>query len=311
MNRKIRIGTRGSTLALWQANHVAELIRPSGYETEIVPITTRGDTMLDVAISKIGSKGVFTEEIEQSLLEGVIDIAVHSAKDMQSALPDDLELIAFTKREPPNDIVLSLNKAFSLATGTPTVGTSSTRRIAFLRHLYPHAKVVPARGNLQTRLQRMVDGQCDALILAYAGVHRSGYTDHMVEMIETSYFVPAVGQGSITVECHAKLSYDKKEIMTRWVNDVPSEICVRCERAFLKTMQGGCSIPAFGYAQIEGNVLTLKAGIISLDGARMVKIKRSGLLSEGKALGHATAEEVLDQGGKEILEEIRNNAPAD
>ncbi len=311
MSRKIRIGTRGSTLALWQANHVAELIRLSGYETEIVPITTRGDTMLDVAIAKIGSKGVFTEEIEQSLLEGVIDIAVHSAKDMPSSLPEDLELIAFTKREPPNDVVISLNKSFNLSAGTPVVGTSSTRRIAFLRHLYPHAKAVPARGNLQTRLRRLEDGECDALLLAYAGVHRSGYTEHVVEMIETSYFVPAVGQGSITVECHAKLSYDKKEIVTRWVNDVPSEVCVRCERAFLKTMQGGCSIPAFGYAQIEGNLLTLKAGIISLDGTRMVKIKRSAPLSEGKALGHATAVEVLDQGGKEILEEIRNNALAD
>lgn len=311
MNKTIRIGTRGSKLALWQANHVAELIRPSGYVTEVVPITTRGDTMLDVAIAKIGSKGVFTEEIERALLEGVIDIAVHSAKDLSSSLPDDLELIAFTKREPPNDVVISLDKTFDLSKGTPTVGSSSTRRIAFLNHFYPDAKVVPSRGNLQTRIQKMTDGECEALILAYAGVHRSGYTELIVEKIETSYFVPAVGQGSIAVECHRKLSYNKKEIVARWVNDAASEICVRSERAFLKTMQGGCSIPAFGYAHPEGSLLTLKAGIISLDGKRMVKIKRSAPLQEGKALGHTTALEVLDQGGKEILEEIRNKTLAD
>lgn len=311
MNRKIRIGTRGSKLAMWQANHVAELIRPSGYATEIVPITTRGDSMLDVAISKIGSKGVFTEEIELALLEGTIDIAVHSAKDLSSSLPEDLELIAFTKREPPNDVVISNDKTFNLSKGTPVVGSSSTRRIAFLNHFYPQAKVVPARGNLQTRIQKMTDGHCDALILAYAGVYRSGYTELIAEKIETSYFVPAVGQGSIAVECHRKLSFDKKEIVTQWVNDVPSEICVRAERAFLKTMQGGCSIPAFGYAHPEGSMLTLKAGIISLDGKRLVKVKRSAPMEEGKALGHTTALEVLDQGGKEILEEIRNKTLAD
>lgn len=311
MSKTIRIGTRESKLALWQANYVADLIRASGYRTEIVPISTRGDTMLDVAIAKIGSKGVFTEEIEQCLLDGTIDVAVHSAKDLSSVLPDDLELIAFTEREPPNDVVISLNKTFSLSKGTPTVGTSSTRRVAFLRHFYPDAHVVPARGNLQTRIQKMTEGHCDALILAYAGVHRSGYLDMITEKIETSYFVPAVGQGSIAVECHRKLAYDKKEIVTRWVNHASSEVCVRTERAFLKTMQGGCSIPAFGYAQIEGNMITLKAGIISLDGTQLVKVKRSAPLSEGKILGHSTAREVLGQGGKEILEEIRNNALAD
>jgi hydroxymethylbilane synthase len=292
---------------MWQAEHVASLVRASGYHTEIIPITTRGDTMLDVALSKIGSKGVFTEEIEKALLDGSIDIAVHSAKDLSSTLPDDLELIAFTQREKPNDVVISLNPSFNLQSGAPVVGTSSTRRVAFLRHFYPNVNIVPARGNLQTRLQKMKDGNFDALILAYAGVHRSGFEEFIVEEIETSYFVPAVGQGSIAVECHRKLDYAKKEAIAQWVNDATTEVCVRAERAYLRTIEGGCSIPAFGYARVDGDLLTLKAGIISLDGKKVVKIKRSGPLSEGKALGQSVAADVLSQGGKEILEEIRNN----
>jgi len=311
MYRTIRIGTRASKLAMWQANHVAGLINASGYRTEIVPIDTRGDVILDVAISKIGSKGVFTEEIERTLLDGTVDIAVHSAKDLSSELPEDLELIAFTTREVPNDVVISLNKNFDLSEGHPVVGTSSTRRVAFLGHFYPGARAVAVRGNLQTRIQKMNDGACDALILAFAGVHRLGYTDLIVERIETSYFVPAVGQGSIAVECHRKLRFDKKDVVTRWVNDPDTEVCVRAERAFLRTMEGGCSIPAFGYAQNEGNLVSLKAGIISLDGKQLVKVKRTGAASESRELGHSTALEVLERGGKEILEEIRNNTLPD
>lgn len=311
MNRIIRIGSRASKLALWQANHVAELIRPSGYRTEIIPIDTRGDKMLDVSISKIGGKGVFTEEIEQALLNGSVDIAVHSAKDLSSELPEDLELIAFTRREPPNDVLISLNRNFDMKRGSPVVGTSSTRRVAFLKHFYPGARVTPVRGNLQTRIRKMTDGDCDALMLAYAGVHRMGYADMIVETIETSYFVPAVGQGSIAVECHKKLSFDKKEVIYRWVNDLESEECIRAERSFLQAINGGCSIPAFGFAQNDESVISLKAGIISLDGKRLVKVKRSASASENKELGKRVAHEVLEQGGKEILEEIRNTVLPD
>ena len=307
MNKTIRIGTRNSKLALWQAEYVADLIKPSGYRTELVPIETKGDKMLDVTIAKIGSKGVFTDEIEAMLLTGGIDIAVHSAKDLSSELPDDLQLIAFTEREMANDVLISLNKNFSLSEGSPVIGTSSTRRVAFLRHFYPNTQAVPIRGNLQTRIRKMTDGDCDALMLAYAGVHRMGYTDMIVEKIETSYFVPAVGQGSIAIECHRKLDFDKKEIIRRWVNDPKTEDCIRTERAFLKTLQGGCSIPAFGYARYEGELITLKAGIISLDGQRVIKIKKTGPADEVKLLGKAVAHEVLESGGKEILEEIRNS----
>lgn len=305
MNKTIRIGTRGSKLALWQAHHVADLIRPSGFRTEIVPIETKGDKILDVSIAKIGSKGVFTEEIEEKLLEGSIDIAVHSAKDLSSFITDELELIAFTEREVVNDVVISTNKNFSLQKENITIGTSSTRRVAFVKHFYPQAKTVSIRGNLQTRLAKLESGQCDALILAYAGVRRMEYDHLITERIDTSYFVPPVGQGSIAIECHKKLSFEKKEIIQRWVNHVETEDCIRAERAFLKTLEGGCSIPSFGYAWMEGSGITLKAGIISLDGQKVIKIKRSSSIEEAKELGKGIANEVLANGGDTILSEIR------
>jgi hydroxymethylbilane synthase len=306
MDKTIRIGTRASKLALWQANHVAEMIKPSGYRTEIVPMETRGDKMLNVSIAKIGSKGVFTEEIEQKLLDGSIDIAVHSAKDLSSELADELELIAFTERELPNDVVLSLKPVFDIKKDGVVLGTSSTRRVAFIKHFFPGAKTVSIRGNVQTRVDKMRAGECDALILAYAGVHRMGFDDLIIEKIETSYFVPPVGQGSLAIECHKKLSFDKKNVVAHWVNHSQTEDCIRAERAFLKTLEGGCSIPSFGYAWFEGNLLTLKAGIISLDGKQVIKIKRSGPPEEGKELGKGIATEVLANGGAEILNSIKN-----
>lgn len=305
MNKVIRIGTRGSKLALWQAEYVASMIKPSGYTTEIVTIETKGDKMLDVTISKIGSKGVFTDEIEAKLLDGSIDIAVHSAKDLASELPEELELIAFTEREVANDVVVSSKKNIDLTNDKIKIGTSSTRRVAFLKHFYPQIEAVSIRGNLQTRISKLQAGECDALLLAYAGVHRMGYHDLIAEKIETSYFVPAVGQGSVAIECHKKLSFDKKEIIQRWVNHPITENCIRTERAFLKTLQGGCSIPSFGYAHYDGELITLKAGIISLDGQQVVKVKRSATPEDAKELGQLVAEEVLRKGGAEILSEIR------
>lgn len=305
MKKVIRIGTRGSKLALWQAEYIAKLIKPSGYSTEIITIETKGDKMLDVAISKIGSKGVFTDEIEAKLLDGSIDIAVHSAKDLASELPDELELIAFTEREVVNDVIVSDLKNIDLAHDKIKIGTSSTRRVAFLKHFYPQIEAVAIRGNLQTRIGKLQAGECDALLLAYAGVHRMGYNDLIAEKIETSYFVPAVGQGSIAIECHKKLSFDKKEIIQRWVNHPTTENCIRTERAFLKKLQGGCSIPSFGYAHYEGDLITLKAGIISLDGQQVVKVKRSAAPGDAKELGESVASEVLRKGGAEILIEIK------
>jgi hydroxymethylbilane synthase len=306
MNKNIRIGTRGSKLALWQAEHIASLIKASGYIPEIVPIETKGDKILDVSIAKIGSKGVFTEEIEQKLLDGSIDIAVHSAKDLASDMPEELELIAFTERESVNDVLVSTRPTVNLKTPGVKIGTSATRRVAFLKHYYPNAEAVSIRGNLQTRFAKLKAGEYDALILAYAGVHRMGYDEFIIEKIETSYFVPAVGQGSIAVQCHKKLSYDKKQILENWVNHPETEDCIRTERAFLKTLHGGCSIPAFGYAHYEGNLITLKAGIISLDGQRIIKSKHSSTPDQTKELGEKVAAEVLKNGGEQILWEIKN-----
>jgi len=305
MNKIIRIGTRASKLAMWQADHVASLIKPSGYTTEIVPMETRGDAILDVSISKIGSKGVFTEDIENRLLDGSIDIAVHSAKDLSSEIPDELEIIAFTEREPANDVVISFKKDIDLLKGNLRIGTSATRRVAFLKHFYPNSQPVSIRGNLQTRIAKLERGEYDALLLAYAGVHRMNYDHLIIEKIETSYFVPAVGQGALAIECHKKLSFQKKEILERWVNHPETEHCVRAERAFLRTLHGGCSIPAFAYAQLENGLITLKGGIISLDGQRIVKAKGAAEPAAVKNLGELVANEVLSNGGSEILNEIR------
>ena len=302
--KTIRIGTRGSKLALWQAEYVASLIKPSGYTTEIIPIETRGDKILDVSIAKIGSKGVFTEEIEAKLLDGTIDIAVHSAKDLSSDIPEELELVAFTERELVNDVVIS-DRKINITSDKLKIGTSSTRRVAFLKHFYPNAEAVSIRGNLQTRIAKMQAGECDALLLAYAGVHRMGYDNMIVDKIETSYFVPAVGQGTIAIECHKKLDFKKKEIITNGVNHPATEVCLHAERSFLKTLHGGCSIPAFGYAHIDGDSISLKAGIISLDGQRVIKVKRSSSFENVKELGEMVANEVLNIGGEQILKEIR------
>ena len=303
----IKIGTRGSKLALWQAEHVAQLLRPSGMKTEIVIIETKGDKVLDVTIGKIGSKGVFTQEIEDQLLDGSIDIAVHSAKDLSSELPEELEIIAFTEREQVNDVLLSANKHLDLFKPGLKIGTASTRRIAFLKHYYPNIEAVTVRGNVQTRIEKMKAGECDALMLAYAGVHRLGYDNLIADKIETSYFVPPVGQGTIAVECHKKLDFKKKDAVQTYVNHPDTEDCLRAERSFLKTLQGGCSIPSFGYAHYEGNLITLKAGIISLDGKRVVKIKDAAPAIDAKELGKRVAIEVLVEGGQEILDRIRKN----
>ena len=223
---------------------------------------------------------------------------------------DELELVAFTERELANDVLISTNKNITLRSSEIRVGTSSVRRVAFLRHFYPTITPVNVRGNLQTRLNKLQAGECDALLLAYAGVHRMGYDNLIVEKIETSYFVPSVGQGTIAVECHKKLGFGKKEILQRWVNHAETEACVRAERAFLKTMQGGCSIPVFGYAHFERSLVTLKGGIISLDGQKVIKAKRSSPVENVKELGESVATEVLNNGGAEILKSIRSQVVA-
>lgn len=304
----IKIGTRGSQLALWQAHRVQDLLKQHEVDSEIITIETKGDKILDVTIAKIGSKGVFTEEIEEQLRNGSIDIAVHSAKDMQSTLPEGFELIAFGEREKSHDILVS-HKSIDLNQAHLTLGTSSTRRLAFLRKHYPHVKTVPVRGNLQTRIKKMKEGACDALWLAYAGAHRMGFDDMIVHSFDPVQFVPAVGQGSIAIETFETLDQKKRELVRKAVNHEESEKCLIAERSFLKTMDGGCSIPVFGLATIENEVLTLSGGIISLDGSTTVEKSCCSTTNAAKKVGETLGEYVLEHGGHEILNEIRKHQP--
>lgn len=306
MKKKIRIGTRGSKLALWQAYYVENLLQQAGMETEIIPIETKGDKILEVSIAKIGSKGVFTEEIEEQLKAGNIDIAVHSAKDMQSELPEGFEIIAFSEREKENDVFLSHKKAINFESQKEyVVGTSSTRRIAMLRHFYPHLKTVEMRGNLQTRIKKMESGACDLLMLAYAGVHRMEYSDMILKVLPLEKFTPAVGQGSIAIECSENLDSGKKKVIRAAINHQATEYRLLAERAFLKKLQGGCSIPVFAMAEINGEELHISGGLLSLDGEKIIKKVFSGKLSEASGIGESLGDSILAEGGKELLTKIK------
>ncbi|MCW7755050.1 hydroxymethylbilane synthase [Desulfobotulus sp. H1] len=303
----IRIGTRKSELALWQARHVADLLHKAGMETELIPLETKGDKILDVSIAKIGSKGVFTEEIEADLASGKMDIAVHSAKDMQSILPEGFELIAFTEREYPGDVLVSRRKTARLNDREKplTVGTSSVRRVALLRHAFPHVKVVDMRGNLQTRIRKMDEGQCDALILAFAGVHRMGYDDLIAEKLPLSLFIPPVGQGCIAIEAFTHLDPARKEKIRAAVNHNPTETRLLAERAFLRRLEGGCSIPAFAFADLNQNRLRLSAGIIDPMGQKLITREVEGYGRDAENMGHNLAGEILSAGGAAILDAIQ------
>lgn len=303
---QIKIGTRGSKLALWQAYYVQDLLQKGGIESEIIIIETKGDQILDRSLSKIGSKGVFTQELEDQLRSGDIDIAVHSAKDLQSELDDDFEIIAFTERERANDVLVSHNTALSLKSGEPfVVGTSSTRRIAILKHFYPHIKTVDMRGNLQTRLRKLEEGQCDALLLAYAGVHRMEYDNKIAEHLSLEEFTPAVGQGSVAIECATSLNEEKKALLKSLLNHDATETCLLTERSFLKRLQGGCSIPVFGLATLGNGEVTINGGIVSLDGSELIRRSATGQSLSPGELGASLADTLLQAGGARILKEIR------
>lgn len=308
MSHKVKIGTRGSKLALWQAYYVEELLQKSGLETEIVTIDTKGDQWLDLSIAKIGSKGVFTQELEDQLLDGRIDIAVHSAKDMQSNLPEGFEIIAFTDREKENDVIVSHQKNISLADSSKPLllGTSSTRRVSTLKHFYPHVKTVEVRGNLQTRIRKMEEGLCDALLLAYAGVHRMGYDEMISQELDLAEFTPAVGQGSVAIEVSANLNSELKAKITQACNHKETSQKLRAERAYLRVLEGGCSIPVFALANLEGDQLKLSGGIVSLDGETRIAIEVSGSSDQPEELGKMLADRVFAAGGKVILDQIKS-----
>ncbi len=303
----INIGSRKSKLAMWQTDTVAGMLEKSGLATQISSMETKGDKILDVSIAKIGSKGVFTEELEEQLSNGTTDIAVHSAKDMQSILPDEFELIAFTDREKPNDVLVSRDKSIDLNDSSKTirVGTSSVRRIALLKHFYPHVETVEMRGNLQTRIQKMDDGACDALMLAYAGVKRMEYEEMIVKVFSDEEFIPPVGQGCIGIEAATGLDPEKRKRVRDCLNNPDSESCLLAERAYLRTMEGGCSIPAFGLAILKGDTLTLRGGLASLDGTTVLLKTEEGPRQDADTIGERLGRYILDNGGREILADIK------
>ena len=329
MSNPIKIGTRGSKLALWQASYVADKLKAGGLDTEIITIETKGDKILNKTIAKIGNKGVFTQELEEKLKDSSINIAVHSAKDMLSELDDELEIIAFTEREMVNDVLVSYDKSISLQDRTRniTIGTSAVRRIAMLKHYYPHIKTINVRGNIQTRFEKLrnednkirnskfeiknqkskiKNQKCDALILAYAGVHRMGYQDYIVEKLPDDTFTPAVGQGALAIEAARSLDYDTRQTIKAFTNHAETEYCLIAERSFLKTIQGGCSVPVFALAKLSDNYLTIEGGIISLDGKELIKEQISGSIKDCKEIGDKLAIKVLEKGGRRIIEKIKN-----
>ncbi len=306
MNKTVRIGTRGSRLALWQAEHVAACLQTKGLEPEIVIIDTKGDKILDQSLSKIGSKGLFTEELEEQLHTGTIDIAVHSAKDLQTHLKGGMYILAITERELVNDVLVS-HKSLDTLTNNPNIiiGTSSTRRRALLRKFYPEAKMVDMRGNLQTRIRKMEEGACDAMLLAYAGMHRMGYDALIKEKLSLEEFVPAAGQGTLAIEAASTLDKDKAAVIRAVLNDAVTEIAVLAERAFLRTLEGGCSIPVFALAVPQDAGYLLTGGIVSLDGTEYLRKEIRFTTADAEKCGVELATALLKDGADKILAEIK------
>ena len=272
---------------------------------ELFPMETKGDQMLDIPIPEIGSKGVFTEELEQELAFGKIDLAVHSAKDMPSELPAEFEIIAYTVREQAHDVLVSYQNNLDLD-GNIIIGTSSSRRIALFHHYYPGIRTVSVRGNLQTRLKKLKQGGMDALSLAFAGVHRLGLDSLIKKSLSKRIFIPAVGQGSLAIETSKTLDPKKRDLIRKAINDQSTEYCLLTERAFLSTLQGGCSIPAFAHAQLTANEILVEGGIISLNGQQIVQTSLKGPLSNAYSLGQKLGQKVLQSGGAKILKEIKS-----
>jgi len=297
----LRLGTRKSKLALWQANFVKEKLEALGCKVELVPITTTGDKILDAPLAKIGGKGLFVKEIENALLAGEIDLAVHSLKDVPMIIPEGLTLSAITEREEPYDVLISRNgkKLEELPSGA-VVGTSSLRRQVQIKRRRRDLKVEILRGNVDTRLRKLKEGLYDAIVLAYAGVKRMGLSGEISQVLED--FIPAVGQGSLAIETRAE---DERVInFVKVLNHRESWLRAVCERAFLRELQGGCQVPIGAYAWIEGDRIKIKGFISDLEGERFLEGYEEGGLQEAEEVGKRLAQRLLREGGEEILKEI-------
>jgi hydroxymethylbilane synthase len=307
----LRIGTRGSALALWQAHHVAARIAalPGAPPTEIVEIHTQGDHVLDVPLSQVEGKAFFTKEIEEALLAGRVDLAVHSLKDLPTELPTGLALGAVLEREDPRDVLLTRDGSrFEDLPPGAVVGTSSLRRRALLARWRPDVELSELRGNVGTRVRKLDEGHYDAIVLAAAGVKRLGLEERISEYLPVDRVPPAVAQGAVAVEVR---DGDARVLaVVGRLNDAATRAAAEAERALLNTLEGGCQVPVGALAAIEEGKLALRATICSLDGARSVSGRRAGPVADAAAIGRALANDLLGEGGDAILAAIRRPGSA-
>lgn len=307
MKNKLVIGTRKSVLALWQAEYVAQRLREQypGLTVELLPVSTRGDEILNMPLAEIGGKGLFIRELEELMREGRADMAVHSLKDMPAELPEDFTLAAVTDREDPRDAFVSLRYpgVEALPAGAK-VGTSSLRRQSQLLHRRPDLVVESLRGNVQTRLRKLDEGQYDAVILAAAGLKRLGLGDRIASYLSTEDSIPAAGQGVMAVEVRKKDEETRQ--MLAFLHNARVASCIAAERAFLGCVGGDCKVPAGAFAAEDGDGLRVDAFIASEDGQTFYRRSVSGALLDAERLGTAVADALLDDGGRAVLEAIAN-----
>lgn len=303
LKNPIRIATRKSPLAMWQAEFVAEKLQSAfpGLAVVLVPMTTRGDRILDAPLAKVGGKGLFVKELEQGILRGDADLAVHSMKDVPVEIPSGLCLGAILEREDPRDALVS-NRYNSLAEipKGAVIGTSSLRRQMQFRARHPDCEVLSLRGNVNTRLQKLDEGQFDAILLAASGLARLGLAGRIREWISIEASLPAIGQGAIGVECRED-DVELLELLAK-LHHEPSDLCVRCERSMNARLHGGCQVPIAGYAELKGPELHLRGLVGEVDGRRILRAELQGRASEPEALGIRLAEQLLADGAQRILE---------
>jgi hydroxymethylbilane synthase len=297
----LRIGSRGSQLALWQANHISALLRARDHEVELEIIKTTGDKILDVALAKVGTKGMFTKEIEEALAEGRVDLAVHSLKDLPTELSLGFEITAITKRENSQDVFCSARykNILDLPQGA-RVGTSSLRRQAQLKAVRSDLQIYPLRGNVDTRLRKLAEGEYDAIILAAAGLNRLGKTELVKQVIPKDVMCPAAGQGALGIEIRAGDSATRQHLV--FLDDPAARAATACERALLNKLGGGCQVPIGAAAEVRNDVLHLDAIVASPDGSKILRESRDG--ADPERLGSEVGETLLRRGGDVILEEV-------
>ncbi len=303
--KTLRIATRQSPLALWQAKHVrAELSRHHpALALELVPMTTQGDRMLSAPLAAVGGKGLFLKELEDGLLNGKADIAVHSMKDVTVNLPPGLHLAVMCERADATDAFVSNHHPrLQDLPERARVGTSSLRRGCQLKHAFPHLEILPLRGNVNTRLAKLDDGHYDAIILAAAGLRRLGFDDRIRHEIDVDTSLPAVGQGVMGIECREDDDWVNELLQP--LNHEPSTLCVRAERAMNADLEGGCQVPIAGFARIQGGRLELRGLVGDPDGSRVLRASASGEAHLPDSVGAAVAKDLISQGAREILRAV-------